>query len=50
MVSNVLERVWKKTVVAQLRYCLESLRKITKDLRIADVSTDIRTEHLWIQV
>jgi hypothetical protein len=50
MVSNESERVWKKKVAAQVRHCLEGLKKITINLKITGVSTGIRTEHLWIEV
>jgi hypothetical protein len=51
LLMNVeLERIWKEASIAWSMYYprirLEGLRKTMKTLRIADVSVDIRTEHL----
>jgi hypothetical protein len=44
-IIDELERNWKETVVAQSRYCpdicVEGLRKITSDLRIAHIPAEI---------
>jgi hypothetical protein len=50
LVSDELERIWKESVVAYLRYYpsifLERQRKPTKILRLAYIPSEIPVEHL----